>query len=346
MSTWLRGTRYFAVLSSCAIGCAEYPPPVHTPESASTLAQGNTLVHHFGSVISNSGLRLDHVYRLVNRTVRDIEIVDVVNLKPCCGQVRFERTNLRPNQTVEIEVSLSIRQDFGAISHGALVLTDPPQSEELILRTLAQAYPRIRFEESNPGERMTLLTSDEPRSLELRVFAHGAERTAPINLDQLEVRCPLQARWVGPARELALEDGLRTLARSMTVLVDPKGKIGERGCELALIRGPDVVLKHVVRWESVACITASPKVIVLSPSATEGRAVLRSRDGRDFRIRRLECAAAGLRVKLEDQVDASSAVVRVVRVGEASPADERAVIKLFTDRPELERIDISVVLLN
>ena len=52
--------------------------------------------HHFGAVVSDPSRKLKHIYHLVNSTHRKITIVDVINGKPCCGEVSTGKKELDP----------------------------------------------------------------------------------------------------------------------------------------------------------------------------------------------------------------------------------------------------------
>ena len=132
-------------------------------------------------------------------------------------------TNLRPGDETEVEVKLSIRQEFGEIVHEAIVLTEPLQREELVLRTMAKAYPPIRIEEVMPVDGSALLSSDRPKPVDFRVFALGSSTDPPIDLDRLTLRSTIKVDWTGPKEENPFEDGLRVESRRFTALLDPAG---------------------------------------------------------------------------------------------------------------------------
>ena len=78
-----------------------------------------------------------------------------------------------PGDETEVEVLLSIQQEFGDVIHEVVVQTNPPQVEELVLRTTAKAYPAIRVEDTTPNNGSVLPSSDKARLVEYSVFAHG-----------------------------------------------------------------------------------------------------------------------------------------------------------------------------
>ena len=134
--------------------------------------------HHFGAVVSRPGLKLKHDYRLLNTSNHDVRVVEMVNRKPCCGEVRVGKTLLHPNDAADVEVTLAVKQEFGDIVHDTIVMTEPAQPEELLLRTMAKAYPAIRIEEVTPANGIVLLSSDKPKPVEFRALAYGSRAQA------------------------------------------------------------------------------------------------------------------------------------------------------------------------
>ena len=93
---------------------------------------------------------------------------------------------------------LSIQQEFGDVIHEVVVQTNPPQVEELVLRTTAKAYPAIRVEDTTPNNGSVLPSSDKARLVEYSVFAHGTWDEPPIDLDRVELA--RRSRSIGTAR--------------------------------------------------------------------------------------------------------------------------------------------------
>ena len=185
------------------------PPPTNESTAASaTLIGEESRSHHFGAVISKSGLKLKHGYRLVNTTKHDVKVTSLVNRKPCCGALRIGKTMLHPGDETEVEVTLSIRQEFGDVIHDTVVLTEPAQPDELVLRTMARAYPAIRIEEVTPGSGTVLLSSDKPKPVEFRVLAYGSSRSAGVDLDRVELCSAINVDWLGLKEEVCLRGRL------------------------------------------------------------------------------------------------------------------------------------------
>ncbi len=108
------------------------------PRSALEVAEP---VHHVGSVVGMAGRRIEHRFAVVNRSQGPVAIAEVVNRKPCCGEVAVDRTSLAPGETAEVTVTLMVGGRFDELVHQAEVVTDPPQPESLTLRTIVKVYP-------------------------------------------------------------------------------------------------------------------------------------------------------------------------------------------------------------
>ncbi len=159
--------------------------------------------HSFGAVVSKSNLKLKHSYPLANISGHDVKVIQLVNRKPCCAEVHIGKTILHPGDTTELEVTLSIRQEFGEILHETVVLTEPAQPEELILRTMARAYPPMRIEEVTSATGTVLLSSDKPKVAEFRVVAYGSPTEGLVDLHRIELRRPLRLLGSHPRRRVA-----------------------------------------------------------------------------------------------------------------------------------------------
>ena len=250
--------------------------------------------HHFGDVVSGSGRKLTHSYRLVNAGEFDVKVVQLINRKPCCGEVRIGKTMLHPGDETEVEVTISIRQDFGDVVHETAVLTEPPQPEDLVLRTMARAHPAMQIEEVTTANGTVLLSSDKPKAVELRVRTYESSIEPIVDLDRVELRSTTKVDWLGPKEEASSEDGLTVMTRRFTAVLDPAGPPGERKVGIVLQVDSRPCYTHVVSWEAVAPITASPKMIVVKPDARNYRVLLQSRDQKLFSITRIECKMAGI----------------------------------------------------
>jgi hypothetical protein len=138
--------------------------------------------HHFGAVISEPGRKLKYNHVLRNKSRHAIRIVDLVNRKPCCGEIHLGKNTLEPGEETAVEVTLFVNQEFGEIVHDTVVVTEPRQTDELVLRTMAKAYPPIRFEQTTPESPSALVSSERPRKVDLTVFAYGTSPQPGVDL--------------------------------------------------------------------------------------------------------------------------------------------------------------------
>jgi hypothetical protein len=322
------------------------PPRGSGDTESRPLIAAESRSHHFGAVISKPGLKLKHAYRLINTSNHDIRIVELVNRQPCCGEVGIGKRVLRPGEATEVEVTLAIRQDFGDIIHDTIVLTDPAEPEESVLRTMARAYAEIRVEELAPANGTSLLSSDKPRLFEFRVYAYGTSREPPIDLDRVELKSAGRVGWAGPKEDGGSDDGVTALTRRFTALLDPAGAPGERNTEILLEHDRRPCCSHVVSWEVVPPIAASPKLIVIKPGQRAYRVLLRSRDRAPFRITGIECKVAGLHGSAASKVAAVTQIVEVENHHALRPQSGRGLITVLIDHPDQQKVDLPFVLLE
>jgi hypothetical protein len=318
------------------------PPPTATESTAASapLIAEESRSHHFGAVISKSGLKLKHGYRLVNATKHDVKVRDLINRRPCCGEVRVGKATLHSGDETEVEVTLSIRQEFGDIIHDTVVLTEPAQPEELVLRTMARAYPPIRVEEVTPANGTVLLSSDKPKPVEFRVFAYGSSTQAPIDVDRVELRSAIKVDWLGLKEEATGEDDLTVETRRFTVLLDPAGLPGEHKAEIVPLNDKRPCYSHLVSWETVSPITASPKMLVMKPDERDYRVLIQSRDRKLFRITGIKCNVAGVQGRAAQVTAALTQTVEAEVQGIVRPRNGRGLITVFTDHPAQGKVDV------
>ncbi len=328
------------------VRCILPPPPNESTAASATLIGEESRSHHFGAVISKSGLKLKHAYRLLNTTKHDVKVTNLVNRKPCCGEVRIGKTMLHPGDETEVEVTLSIRREFGDIVHDTVVLTEPAQAEELILRTMAKAYPQMRIEGVTPANGMVLLSSDKPKLIEFRALAYGSSTEKSVDLDHVELRSAIKVNWLGPKEEGTSEDDLTIQARGFTALFDPAGAPGERKAEILLLNDKQPCYSHVVSWAAVSPLMASPKIIVMKPGERDYRVLIQSRDQKPFRITRIECMVPGVQARAANNGAAPTQKVEVEGEDTSRPQNERGIITVFTDHPLQARVDLPFVIIE
>ncbi|MGO9471240.1 MAG: hypothetical protein ACLQVF_44690 [Isosphaeraceae bacterium] len=322
------------------------PPPDESAAARAPLIAEESRSHHFGAVISKSGLKLKHAYRLVNTTKHDIKVTNLVNRRPCCGEVRIGKTMLHPGDETVVEVTLSIRQEFGDVVHDTVVRTEPAPGEELVLRTVARAYPAIRIEEVTPANGTVLLSSDRPKSVEFRVLAYGSSTQAPIDLDRVELHSAIKVDWLGPKVNAVSQEDLTVETRRFAALLDPAGPPGERKAAIVLQDDERPCYTHVVSWEAASPLTASPKMVVMKPGERDYRVVIQSRDQKPFRVTRIECKVPGVHGRAADTTAALTQMVEVGGQGAVRPQDRRGTIAVFTDHPSQARVDLPFVVID
>jgi len=322
------------------------PPPLEITGAVAPLIAADSRSHHFGPVISKADRKLTHAYHLDNKTKRDVRIVELVNRKPCCGEIGVGQKVLRPGDRTDVVVRLSVRQEFGEIVHDTVVVTSPPQPEPLVLRTMATAYPPIRIEEVASSSDSVLLTSDQPTQFEFRVLACGTAADPPVDLDRVEVRSTIKASWVGSKVEVPSEEGLTTGSRLFAAWFDSSGTPGERRAELQLAHGANVVHKHVLSWEAVSPIKATPKMIVMKPGERECRVLFRSRDQRLFRITGIECKVPGVQGRADSNAAAQTHTLDIESHGDVRPQNAMRLVTVFTDHPAQQKVEIPYVVID
>jgi hypothetical protein len=283
-------------------------------------------------------------FRLTNSTGRDVKIVDVVNQKPCCGTLSVDKAVLGPGDYANVEVTLQVGGRFGNVTHLAEVVTDLPGSESIVLRTSANAVPAIRIAEDSSAMTTVLVGDRAPRTLELRADASGTPTEPPADLGGVELRSTIAVRWAGPKEPSPAEEGLVVESRRFIATLDSSGEPGERRADILLQDGERVLFDHVLRWEVVPRLQASPNVIVMQPGEREYRVTIRSRDNTPFRIKRTECAAMGIKCR---PASAAPGITQTVRIeGSPSPNSGRGAVVVFTDHPAQEKVAIPLVVVN
>jgi hypothetical protein len=322
------------------------PPPIDAGIASASLIGDSSRFHHFGAVISEPGRKLEYSYQLRNKTRHAIKIVEVVNRKPCCGEIGIGKTTLEPEEETGIRVALSVNQEFGDIIHETVILTDPPQREEIVLRTMAKAFPPIRFEEVASENASALLTSDRPTRVELNVFAYGTPSQPAADLDHLMPVSTLKTTWGGPTEQGHDDGDLIVASRSLAVWVDPSDVAGAHSAEVQLKGRGGVVYRYVLNWETVGAIAASPKMAVVQTGKGNCRVVLRSNVQRKFRVVRAECDIPGVQVRVGNSASALQQVVEVTVSRTARSNLKGGVIAVFTDDPGQMKVDLPLAILE
>ena len=108
--------------------------------------------------------------------------------------------------------------------------------------------------------------------------------------------------------------------------------------------GDQVFYRHVVSWEVVSPLTASPETIVFRRGQRDFRVQITSRDRKLFRITRAECTMPGVHGRADDP----AAALAHTLVIEGVPRSEngRGVVTVSTDHPAQKSLDVSLIALD
>lgn len=253
---------------------------------------------------------------------------------------------LRPGDHTDIEVTVVVGERFGAVVHEAEVLTEPPSARGLVLRTLAEAHPALHVEDESSSTRAVFLDADESRHAEFRVYARGTASEPLIDLDRLELNSTVGAEWIGPKEDGPDHAGLKVESRRFLVPLDAVGPPGQRTAEIALIDGEQSIYRHVVDWEVVSTIQASPRRVVFRSSGPNTvRIVIRAGDQRPFRVEQVECRVPGIQGwAVETSADATQVIE--IQAEPPLPEERHAVVTVHTDHPSQARVDLPIVILD
>lgn len=316
------------------------------PEARPSLIAEAEREYDFGDVIASPGRRLEHRYRLTNATPRDVKILKVINRKTCCGIVRLEpeEATLRPGAARDVEVTLSVGDRFGQVTHEAEIITDWPPEPSPVLRTTAGAVPPVRVEEDSAPPRTILIGSKEPQQAIFCLYASGTSSEPPIDLDRLELRSAIKVGWEGPKKSSPSDGELRVEWRRLTATLAPDGPPGERREEIQFRQGGTIVGRHPVSWEVASPIAISPRMIAMRSGQREYRVAVQSRDRRPFRITRIQCDVPGIEVRASSS---TAAVTQIVQIdGFPHSRSGRGAIALSTDHPIQRNVDVPFVIVD
>jgi hypothetical protein len=251
-----------------------------------------------------------------------------------------------PGEMTDVEVTISTRQDYGEIVHETVVQTEPAAAEPVTLRTTVRVYPALRVEALKPmGGATVLRTTDGPQELEFQAITyHSKTASERLDLDKLILRSAAKVRWLGPKRPLASTDELDADVRVFSASVKPDGPPGQRAVNIALCAGSDVLLNHVLRWESIDLITPSPKLVVVTSGKQNYRVTLRSSDQKPFRVMGVECEAPGFVVAPLGTTSSPTHAVELTRVhsDKTTTRSGKWSIKFFTDNPDQKTVVVDM----
>lgn len=118
------------LLTWVAFGGAEDDPKLMAPISKDridpSLIDDDAATYDFGAILGTTERRVSHRYHLSNTNKHDIKIIDLINCKPCCGEVGIGTRILRPGGETDVEITLRVGGRFGDVVHNAVLVTEPP----------------------------------------------------------------------------------------------------------------------------------------------------------------------------------------------------------------------------
>ncbi len=328
-------------------GCSVHDESVAVPPATSaSLIESEAATYQFGPVINKPGRWLSHTYPLVNHLDRDIELVDVINKKPCCGVINFKRTLLMPGDRTEVEIKLAVGGRFASVSHQAELVTDPPLPEPVMLRTEAEAVPEIRVVESDSNKRVLLVGATHTQPARYQLIATGTAQEPPDDLDGVEIKSSVEAGWVGPQRKSRDDRDFVVHTRDWAAPLSAVGERGSRTDQVVFQRANQVLSRWNVTWEVVLPVEPTPKMLVIQPGTTRYRIVLRSQDAKAFHVESVSCDLAAIEVQPCTATD--KAVQTLVFQEKEGGRDDnsRGKITLTTNHPDAATIEIPVHILR
>ena len=239
-----------------------------------------------------------------------------------------------------------MRQEFGDIVHETVVVTEPPQAADLVLRTIATAYPRVRIENLTPNNSSIIQSQKQPMQVECRAFSYGSSTEPAVDLDRMELQSTGSVKWTEPKEACAPEGDLHVESRRFAVTLDSAAPPGYHKTEIVLRHGENCRYNHVLSWEVVAPISVSPKVIVLKAGQNDYHVVVRSRDHSLFRIKTANCNAPGVRVRAATADRADTHTIYVEYDDSPQLKNGRAVVRVTTDHLGQLGIEFPLVVLD
>lgn len=348
-STHRRWTWRVLVILATA-GCAEEPrpalAPAAPPSNAADLVFGpaGDRRFDFGVVVGGEDRSLKHEYRLVNHSDSPVRILEVVNAKPCCGQVEpVESNTLEPGEGLDIKVTVRAGQTLGPVQHRVLVETDLGEPATLEYWTVVEVIPRVRLDEVT--EKLAPLFPGHSAQRRFVVYAHALEGERGLELDDSTVNATSGLAWEGPARRTQRADGVVEWSRPLSITLTAEGDPGPRTETITVLDGERPALQRRLDWEVASCLKADPPGLIAAvASRMEKRVIVRSVDGRAFRITSIGVEAPGVSAKVEEDEPRAAHVVRVAIEPEADGQGRSGKLVIKTDHPGQAVVVVGVLI--
>ncbi len=299
----------------------------------------------FGPILGKPGLKVSHQFRVKNGRNKSIRVLRSINGKPCCGDVEsLKPMTLDPGEELNLRVTLRIDGSPGPLHHLALLETDLPETNPVEFHTFATVYPRFRIVETEAE-----LHGPSSGTISRRLFtvsSFGTNEESPLDLDDSLVKTTLPKAWHGPKVERIIDERIIEISRTLSVILDAAGEPGHRSELITLQRGDEILLQYPFQWEMAAALKAMPSTIIFGSdvSETEKTIVLRSSDGKNFRLTKIESTLAGVEITAEDS--GSSTTKRLRLSIERREVQETAFghIRIYTDHPLQPLVKISMAI--
>lgn len=332
-----------AIVAGCDRPKSSPATPLPLTKLDHSLINERDRTHDFGVVVGSASRVLTYRYPLRNDSGQAVVLREVINRIPCCGTVQVGATRLEPGQATEAEVQFRVAGKFGLSAHEAEIVIDPPGDGPIVLRTMADVVPPIRFEE-RPD-----LPSSKPgfRSATYEVIAAGDQTDPFPSLNQVVIEAQSPTRWAGP---VIVDDGegpIRRQHRSIVVDLDQRGEPGTHSDAIRLKLAKQLIATRPLTWEVTRPIEVVPKVIALTPTKRSSTIVIQSRDGKPFRIVTASADVAGIKVRpSDDAVAAATQTIGVQWSDNAKASDPKGVLQIRTDHPDQMAVSIPIVIIE
>ncbi len=332
-----------AVLAGCTPSALPTVALDAEPVETHFLIDEVSRAHHFGAVIAQTGTQRVHRFALRNATDRPLTIVEVVNRKPCCGALALGKAELAPGEETALELTLNVGGKFGDVVHEAVIVTDPPSPDEIVLHTTARAYPPVRIEELN-ADFTALVKGGLPRACVYQIIAHGTPDQPAIDLNHATIGGTVKANWLDEAKPGEAVDGVTATVRKLGVSLEPVGEPGDRRDSLTLSANNESVLDHTIAWRLDTPITATPKVLVVRPGKTDYKILLRATGEDPFRVTNIEAPEIVATLPTDETAHTTQSISFHIETPPTGAG--KSEVAILTDHPNQPRVTIPIVSLE